>query len=1048
MGFLLALLYLMVRGTIAYKDETHLIDCLESDREALIDLKSDLKYSKNRFSSWKGSNCCQWKGISCENSTRSVISVDLHNPYSPLYEFEKRSSMNLSGEISSSLLKLKSLKHLDLSFNTFESIPIPEFFGSLKNLQYLNISNAGFSGVIPPNLGNLSRLQYLDLSSQYGNGLSTDNFEWMIGLISLKHLKMNQVDLSFVRSNWMDVLNKLPFLTELHLSDCRLSGSVSPASVVNFTMLSVISMSWNYLDSTILELLVNISSLTFIDLSYNSLNSIPLGLNQLPNLQYLNLYGNGNLTGNCSQQLREGWKKIEVLILASNNFHGSIPDSIGSFCNLKYLDLGHNNLTGSLPQFLEGMENCSSKSYLPYLTNLILPNNQLVGKLAEWLGLLENLVELDLSYNKFEGLIPASLGALSNLESLKLNNNSLQGPIPATLGSLQHLTDMWLGTNQLNGTLPDSFGQLSELLYLEVSFNSLTGILSAEHFSKLSKLKHLYMQSNSGFNLNVNSSWVPPFQIWDLAFGSCSLGPSFPAWLQSQKELVSLDFSNTSISSPIPNWFWNLSSNLDFLNLSLNHLHGQLPNPLNVSQYALIDFSSNLFEGPIPLPTKTIESLDFSNNNFSGPIPPSIGESIPSLRVLSLSGNQITGVIPASIGDIRGLDIIHLSWNSLTGSIPSTIINWSSLRVLDLGNNDLSGRIPEQLGQLKWLQSLHMENNKLSGGLPSSFQNLSSLETLDLSYNRLSGNIPTWIGAAFMGLKILNLRSTGFSGSLPSELSYLRSLHVLDLSQNNLTGSIPPTLGGLKAMAQEKNINQFVLYGSFQGRRYGGQYYEESLVVNMKGQRLEYTRTLSLVTSIDLSGNNLSGEFPEAITELFGLVALNLSRNHITGQIPESISRLKELLSLDLSSNKLFGTIPSGMASLSFLGSLNLSNNNFSGKIPFTGQMTTFDELAFDGNPGLCGAPLVEKCQDEDSDKEHSTGTDENDNHFIDRWFYLSVGLGFAAGILVPYFVLVSRKSWCDAYWNIVDEIIDKTFWLRRRRRRAATYTSSHGRPQ
>ena len=31
LGFLLALLYLMVRGTIAYKDETHLTDCLESD---------------------------------------------------------------------------------------------------------------------------------------------------------------------------------------------------------------------------------------------------------------------------------------------------------------------------------------------------------------------------------------------------------------------------------------------------------------------------------------------------------------------------------------------------------------------------------------------------------------------------------------------------------------------------------------------------------------------------------------------------------------------------------------------------------------------------------------------------------------------------------------------------------------------------------------------------------------------------------------------------------------------------------------------------------
>ena len=38
--------------------------------------------------------------------------------------------------------------------------------------------------------------------------------------------------------------------------------------------------------------------------------------------------------------------------------------------------------------------------------------------------------------------------------------------------------------------------------------------------------------------------------------------------------------------------------------------------------------------------------------------------------------------------------------------------------------------------------------------------------------------------------------------------------------------------------------------------------YDERLVVITKGQSLEYTRTLSLVVSIDLSGDNLSGEFP------------------------------------------------------------------------------------------------------------------------------------------------------------------------------------------
>ena len=66
--------------------------------------------------------------------------------------------MNLSGEIRPSLLKPKFLRYLDLSGNTFEHILIPEFFGSLKKLQYLNLSHDGFNGVVPPTLGNLSNL--------------------------------------------------------------------------------------------------------------------------------------------------------------------------------------------------------------------------------------------------------------------------------------------------------------------------------------------------------------------------------------------------------------------------------------------------------------------------------------------------------------------------------------------------------------------------------------------------------------------------------------------------------------------------------------------------------------------------------------------------------------------------------------------------------------------------------------------------------------------------------------------------------------------------
>ncbi|KAH7527942.1 hypothetical protein FEM48_Zijuj05G0019600 [Ziziphus jujuba var. spinosa] len=57
------------------------MNCLDSGREALINFKNGLHDPENRLFSWKGSNCCQWWGISCDSNTGVVIAVDLHDPH-------------------------------------------------------------------------------------------------------------------------------------------------------------------------------------------------------------------------------------------------------------------------------------------------------------------------------------------------------------------------------------------------------------------------------------------------------------------------------------------------------------------------------------------------------------------------------------------------------------------------------------------------------------------------------------------------------------------------------------------------------------------------------------------------------------------------------------------------------------------------------------------------------------------------------------------------------------------------------------------------------
>ncbi|RCV24520.1 hypothetical protein SETIT_5G091400v2 [Setaria italica] len=109
-----------------------------------------------------------------------------------------------------------------------------------------------------------------------------------------------------------------------------------------------------------------------------------------------------------------------------------------------------------------------------------------------------------------------------------------------------------------------------------------------------------------------------------------------------------------------------------------------------------------------------------------------------------------------------------------------------------------------------------------------------------------------------------------------------------------------------------------------------------------------------------LARNALSGPIPPSLGALYRLYRLDLSFNNLSGVVPPELGHLDRLLTLRLESNRLTGGIDA--VALPRLQEFNVSNNLMSGRIP--SAVAAFPAAAFDGNVGLCGAPLP-PCKDE-----------------------------------------------------------------------------------
>ncbi|VAI51705.1 unnamed protein product [Triticum turgidum subsp. durum] len=498
----------------------------------------------------------------------------------------KLENLNLSHNIFRGVLlkehfaSLGNLKLLDLSYNKFSGVLFKEDFASLGNLEHLDLSYNNFSDFLLKECStSLVNLKHLDLSHNKLDSVLVE--EHFAGLLNLEYLDLSYNSLRFaIDKKWIP-----PFRLKVARFRSCLLGPNFPEWLKSQSNIEVLVLSNANLDDIIPDWFwVTFSQASFLQASGNKLHgSLPA---QLPiNIVRLNLSSN-SLSGSLPSELNA--PLLEELLLANNQFIGTIPSSICQLTKLKRLDLSGNQLTGDIMQCQKELVPNSTDQFGSDMLSLALNNNDLTGEFPKFLQRSSGLMFLDLSYNRLFGGLPEWLPQkMPHLKILRVRSNMFSGHIPKSLTSLHGLHYLDIAHNKITGSIPWSLSNLKAMMTV-VSHD--TG-------------DYIYEESIPVITKDQKRDYT--FAIYQL--------------------LVVLDLSSNSLAGQIPKEM-PLLIGLTNLNLSNNHLTGAIPNKIG--------------------DLRQLDSLDLSFNEFSGSIPSSLS-ALTYLSHLNLSYNNLSGAIPS-----------------------------------------------------------------------------------------------------------------------------------------------------------------------------------------------------------------------------------------------------------------------------------------------------------------------------------------------------------------------------------------------------------------
>jgi len=175
----------------------------------------------------------------------------------------------------------------------------------------------------------------------------------------------------------------------------------------------------------------------------------------------------------------------------------------------------------------------------------------------------------------------------------------------------------------------------------------------------------------------------------------------------------------------------------------------------------------------------------------------------------------------------------------------------------------------------------HFNKNQLSGTLTGLFNSNMTLIHILFDSNQFTGPIPAELGG-ITTLQVLRLDRNGFAGAVPPSLSSLVNLNELNLASNRLTGSLPDLSSMTKLNVVDLSNNTF----------------NASVAP-------DWFTTLTSLTSMSITGGQLTGEVPKDLFRLPQLQQVVLSNNAFSGTLEITGSISKQLQAINLMNNRI-----------------------------------------------------------------------------------------------------------------------------------------------